>query len=106
VHQVEIASLTGLPELSLGPIPIWGDDYSVSVGGVPMLLQVPEAYVSVGSSLREISSPGMGVFYGVLPGGPSENVLSNYFSNQLVYWENHEYYNMNTQAAVVTIEYG
>jgi penicillin amidase len=105
VHQVEVFSLTGLPALSLGPIPIWGDDYTVSVGGVPMLLQVPESYVSVGSSLREISSPGAGEFYGVLPGGPSENVLSQYFSNQLVYWENHLYYNMNTQGTVVTIEY-
>ena len=105
VHQVEISSLTGLAALSLGPIPIWGDGYTVSVGGVPMLLQVPEQYVSVGSSLREISSPGTGESYGVLPGGPSENVLSQYFSNQLAYWENHEYYNMNTQGTVVIIRY-
>ncbi len=105
VHQVEISSLTGLAALSLGPIPIWGDAYTVSVGGVPMLLQVPEQYVSVGSSLREISSPGTGESYGVLPGGPSENVLSQYFSNQLAYWEDHEYYNMNTQGTLVIIRY-
>ncbi|MDG6908618.1 MAG: penicillin acylase family protein, partial [Nitrososphaerota archaeon] len=105
VHKVEIASMTGLAALSIGPIPIWGDDHTVSVGGVPSLLQVPERYVSVGSSLREISSPGTGESYGVFPGGPSENVLSYYFSNQLNYWINHEYYNMSEQKTQVTIRY-
>lgn len=70
-----------------------------------MLLQVPEPYVSVSSSLREVSSPGAGEFYGVFPGGPSENVLSYYFSNQLSYWMNHEYYNMNGQTTQVVIRY-
>jgi penicillin G amidase len=105
VHQLEISSLTGLGALSIGPTPIWGDAYTVSVGGVPMLLQVPEPYVSVGSSLREVSSPGTGEFYGVFSGGPSENVLSYYFSNQLNYWMNHEYYNMNEQTTQVVIRY-
>ncbi|MDG6922173.1 MAG: penicillin acylase family protein, partial [Nitrososphaerota archaeon] len=105
VHKVEISSMTGLAALSIGPIPIWGDDHTVSVGGVPALLQVPEAYVSVGSSLRQVSSPGTGQFYGVFPGGPSENVLSYYFSNQLNYWTNHEYYNMSEQKTVATIRY-
>jgi penicillin amidase len=105
VHKLEISSLTMLPALSIGPIPIWGDDHTVSVGGVPMLLDVPEPYVAVGSSLRQVSSPGANEFYGVFPGGPSENVLSFYFSNQLNYWINHEYYNMNAQQAQVTIKY-
>ncbi|MDG6995821.1 MAG: penicillin acylase family protein [Nitrososphaerota archaeon] len=105
VHKVEIASMTGLAALSIGPISIWGDDHTVSVGGVPSLLQVPERYVSVGSSLREVSSPGTGQFYGVFPGGPSENVLSYYFSNQLNYWIYHEYYNMSEQKTQVTIRY-
>ena len=105
VHQVEVTSLTSIPALSIGPIPIWGDDHTVSVGGVPMLLKVPEPYVTVGSSLRQVSSPGTGEFFGVLPGGSSENVLSNYFSNQMNYWINHEYYNMGAQKAEVTIKY-
>ena len=105
VHQLEVSSLTSLRALSIGPIPIWGDDHTVSVGGVPMLLIVPEPYVTVGSSLRQVSSPGAGEFYGVFPGGPSENVLSNYFSNQMNYWVDHEYYNMATQKAQVTVKY-
>jgi penicillin amidase len=105
VHQLEISSLTSLSALSIGPTPIWGDDYSVSVGGTSMLIRVPELYVSVGSSLREISSPGAGEFYGVFPGGPSENVLNPYFSNQMNYWMNHEYYNMQTQTTAMTIKY-
>lgn len=105
VHEVEIASPTQISALSIGPIPIWGDSNTVSVGAIPMSLSVPEPYVSDGSSLREISSPGTGVFYGVFPGGPSENIVSNYFSNQLNYWTNHEYYNMNTQTMQVTIKY-
>lgn len=105
VHQLEISSLTGLPALSIGPIPLWGDSYTVSVAGVPMLLHVPEPYATVGSSLREVSSPGNDAFYGVFPGGPSENILSNYFYYQIDYWENHLYYNMNNQTIVVTIEY-
>jgi penicillin G amidase len=105
VHMLEISSLTGLSSLSIGPTPIWGDSYTVSVGSVPQLLDVPEHYVSVGSSLREVSSPGMNEFYGVIPGGPSENVMSSYFSNQLDYWLNHEYYNMNAQSTQVVIHY-
>lgn len=105
VHQLEISSMTGLGALSIGPTPIWGDDHTVSVGSVPMLLQVPEPYVSVGSSLREISSPGTGQFYGVFPGGPSENILSNFFSNQVGHWTNHQYYNMSAQTTEATIRY-
>ena len=105
MHQLKIPSLTGLSALSIGPVPLWGDDYTVSVAGIPMLLQVPEPYATVGSSLREVSSPGTNLFYGVFPGGPSEDVLSDYFSNQMAYWENHDYYDMNNQTTVVTIEY-
>ena len=105
VHQLLVASPTGLSALSIGPVSLWGDDHTVSVAGVPMLLLVPEPYARVGSSLREVSSPGANLFYGVLPGGSSENVLSNYFSNQMNYWENHQYYNMNDQTTVVTIQY-
>ncbi|MEM0161304.1 MAG: penicillin acylase family protein [Thermoplasmata archaeon] len=105
VHMLEIYSLTQLTALSIGPIPIWGDDHTVSVGSVPLYLQVPEPYVTVGSSLRTVASPGTDQFYGVFPGGPSENVLSYYFSNQLNTWLNHEYYNMNEQRTRVVWNY-
>ncbi len=95
VHRVEISSILGISSLSIGPIPFYGDDHTVSVGSVPFDLQVPEPNVTVSSSLREIAIPGMGIFLGVFPGGPSENVLSYYFSNQLPVWLDHEYYNMN-----------
>lgn len=105
VHFLHIASPTGLEALSIQPFPIWGGSHTVSVGTVPLDLKVPEPYVTVGSSLRTVASPGAGQFYGVFPGGPSENVLSYYFSNQLNTWVNHEYYNMNDQKTVVVIRY-
>lgn len=105
VHFLEIASPTGISALGIGPMPIWGGSHTVSVGSVPRALQVPESNVTVGSSLRTIASPGADQFYGVFPGGPSENVLSYYFSNQLNTWINHEYYNMNDQTTVAVIRY-
>lgn len=105
VHMLEIASPTGLSALSIGPIPIWGDSHTVSVGSVPLALKVPEQSVSVGSSLRTVASPGQNAFYGVFPGGPSENILGYYFSNQLNTWINHEYYNMENQKTVVVMRY-
>lgn len=105
VHMLEIASPTGISALGIGPIPIWGGSHTVSVGSVPRILEVPEPPVTVGSSLRTIASPGAGQFYGVFPGGPSENVLGYYFSNQLNTWLDHHYYNMNDQATVAVIRY-
>lgn len=105
VHKLVISSQTGLSALSIGPIPIWGDSHTVSVGSVPLSMQVPEPHVSVGSSLRQISSPGQGIFYGVFPGGPSENPLSYYFSNQLNTWLSHEYYSMTQQPTEVRMKY-
>lgn len=105
VHLLEIASLTGIPALGLGPFPIWGDSHTVSAAYVSRQLSVPEPYVTVGPSLREVSDPSLGTFYGVFPGGPSENPVSYYFSNQLTAWMNHEYYNMNTQITEVRITY-
>ncbi len=105
VHMLEIASMTGLSEFSIGPLPMFGDDHTVSVGGVPLSVQIPEPYVTVSSSLREISSPATNQFYGVFPGGPSENVLSYYFSNQLTYWMEHRYYDMSDQKVTAVIRY-
>lgn len=105
VHRLVISSETGLSGLSIGPMPIWGDSHTVSVGSVPLSLQVPEPHVSVGSSLRQISSPGKGQFFGVFPGGPSGNPVSYYYSNQLSMWKAHEYYNMSDQKTEVRIHY-
>lgn len=105
VYTVEISSMLGIPALSIGPIPFYGDDHTVSVGSVPLYIQVPEPNVTVSSSLREIAIPGQGLFLGVFPGGPSENVLSYYFSNQLPYWLNHRYYDMNSWKAEVNWTY-
>ena len=57
------------------------------------------------SLIPYVSDPGTGQFYGVFPGGPSENVLSAYFQNQLPLWLNHNYYNMTDQRTVFVIEY-
>lgn len=105
VHFLDIASPTGLQVLSIHSFPIWGGSHTVSVGSVPLTLKVPLPYVSVGSSLRTVASPGMGEFYGVIPGGPSGNILGHYFADQLSHWVNHEYYNMNDQSTVVVIRY-
>ena len=105
VHRVEIASLTGISALGIGPIPIWGGRHTVSVGSVPRLLEYPLPCVSIGSSLRTIARPGTGTFFGVFPGGPSENILSYWFDNQLGHWINHEYYPMQGLPVEVRITY-
>ncbi len=106
VHLLQIQSYSALSELSLGPYPIWGDSHTVSVGGVPEELVIPEPYVRVGSSLRFIASPLTNQFYGVIPGGASGNVLSSYYSNQLQFWLNHQYYDMNNQSIIARWELG
>jgi Protein related to penicillin acylase len=105
VHLLEIASLTGLQSLGLGPYPIWGDSHTVSAAYVSRQLSVPEPFVTVGPSLREVSDPAMASYYGVFPGGPSENPLSYYFSNQVMAWMDHDYYNFSQQVKEVRITY-
>lgn len=105
VHELLLENTLGINALSVGPIALWGDNHAVSAGYTTHTLVVPEPYVSVGPSLRFIASPYTNQYWGVFPGGPSANVLSNYFENQLPYWLNHEYYNMNSQLIVVTITY-
>ena len=105
IHKLEIASLTGISDLGIGPMPIWGGRHTVSVGSVPRLLEYPLPCVSIGSSLRTIARPGTGTFYGVFPGGPSENVLSYWFKNQLPFWLDHKYYPMQGLPTEVKITY-
>ncbi len=94
VHMLEIHSLSGLQALSIGPLPIWGDDHTLSVGSTSHELIVPEPYVTVGSSLRFIASPALQQFLGVFPGGPSNNPISYYYSNQLQAWLDHQYFSL------------
>jgi penicillin amidase len=91
VHQLLIGSIS-VPNFSLGPYPEWGDSYTVSVGSVPLILDFPLPYVTSGSSLRIICSPGK-VFIGNFPGGIAENPGSDIYSTQLNYWLNFKYYN-------------
>lgn len=100
VHMLLISSVSGIHQLSIGPIPIWGDSYTLSVAGTEEGLVVPEHYVTVGSSLRFIASPATQQFYGVFPGGLSGNYLSEYYSNQLETWVEHNYYSMGNQSIV------
>ncbi len=104
VHVLEIYSLTGIQSLSIGPIPFYGDDHTISVGSAPYNLTML-LIVTVSSSLRFIACPGNSTFYGIFPGGPSENILSAYFSNQLEMWYDHEYYNLENYRVVAVMNY-
>ncbi|MCI4434716.1 MAG: penicillin acylase family protein [Thermoplasmata archaeon] len=105
VHFLLIESITGSSAFSIGPIPFYGDDNTLSVGSVPYTPIVPLPYVTASSSLREISSPGAGIFLGVFPGGPSDNPLSYYYKNQLNTWISHEYYDLTKWNTEVVITY-
>ncbi|MEM3482438.1 MAG: penicillin acylase family protein, partial [Thermoplasmata archaeon] len=98
-------SITGNSAFSIGPVEFYGDGNTLSVGDVPYALTVPEPYVTVSSSLREISCPGINLFLGVFPGGPSDNILSYYYSNQFNTWYSHEYYDLTSIKEVVHIVY-
>ncbi|MGC8691678.1 MAG: penicillin acylase family protein [Thermoplasmata archaeon] len=97
VHKLLISSITGLNELSIGPVSYYGDDHTVSVGPVPFVTTFPLPYVNLSSSLRKIDIPGMGIYMGIFPGGPSENFLSYYYSNQFSLWYSHQYVNYGYQ---------
>ncbi|MGC8995872.1 MAG: penicillin acylase family protein [Thermoplasmata archaeon] len=93
VHKLLISSITGLLALSYGPIPFYGDDHTVSVGPTEFIIKFPLPYVTLSSSLRKIDIPGLNIYLGIFPGGPSENFLSYYYMNQMNLWYNHEYVN-------------
>ncbi|MEM3067338.1 MAG: penicillin acylase family protein [Thermoplasmata archaeon] len=105
VHYLILQSITGNSAFSIGPVEFYGDGNTLSVGDVPYALTVPEPYVTVSSSLREISCPGINLFLGVFPGGPSDNILSYYYSNQFNTWYSHEYYDLTSIKEVVHIVY-
>ncbi len=105
VHYLIIQSITGSSAFSIGPMEFYGDDNTLSVGSVPYGIAVPEPYVTASSSLREISCPGSNIFYGVFPGGPSDNVVSYYYSNQFSTWYSHGYYDLNAWKGEVKIIY-
>jgi acyl-homoserine lactone acylase PvdQ len=56
---------------------------------------VPLVQVSIGSSLRFVSTAGPSPAWGVLPGGASENPASSYYDDLLPLWLSHEYVGMD-----------
>lgn len=106
VHQIEFPNLFGIPSGNYGPIPYKGGSHTVSVAGVGSIeFSVPLSPATTSSVVKEISSPGSSQFYGVFPGGPSENLTSYYYDNQLSYWLTDRYYNMSDQPTVFTMLY-
>ena len=98
VHTFFLPSLTGTAALGEGPYPQWGDPYTPSIGMFQDNITVPLVQVSIGSSLRFISTAAPSPAWGVLPGGASENPASAYYADLLPLWLNHEYIGMNIGA--------
>ena len=106
VHDIEFPNLFGISTANYGPIPFKGGSHTVSVAGVSSIdFSVPMSPATTSSVVKEISSPGTKQFYGVFPGGPSENFTSYYYDNQLTYWLTDKYYNMSDQPTVFTTLY-
>ncbi len=95
VHTFILPSLTGVASLGAGPYPEWGDSYTPSVAPFNDNLTIPLVEVSIGSSLRFVSTAGAGPAWGILPGGASENPASAYYDNLLPLWLAHEYVGMD-----------
>jgi penicillin G amidase len=95
VHTFFLNSLTGVSSLGEGPYPQWGDSYTPSVAPFLDNLTVPLVQVSIGSSLRFVSTAGPSPAWGILPGGASENPASSYYDDLLPLWLAHEYVGMN-----------
>ncbi len=110
VHTFFLPSLTGVASLGEGPYPEWGDSYTPSVAPFDDNITVPLVEVSIGSSLRFVSTAGGSPAWGILPGGASENPASAYYDNQLPLWLAHQYVGMDladdssaTLAAAVSV---
>ncbi|MCL4324117.1 MAG: penicillin acylase family protein [Candidatus Thermoplasmatota archaeon] len=95
VHALTIPSILGYPSFAEGPYPQWGDGYTPGVAHFSPALTVPLTQVSIGSSLRMVTTPSDGPSWGIIPGGTSENIGSNYYDNQLPLWLNHKYVDMS-----------
>lgn len=95
VHTFFLPSLTGVSSLGEGPYAQWGDSYTPSVAPFGDNLTVPLVEVSIGSSLRFVSTAGPSPAWGVLPGGASENPASTYYADLLPLWLAHDYIGMN-----------
>lgn len=103
VHLLMLYSPLGLKGLSLGPYAEWGDSFTLAAAYFPYVLKVPLPYVTVGPSLRFVAAPALNIYYGVFPGGSTENILSLYSYVQLSSWLNFKYYNMNNLTVIATI---
>ena len=95
VHTFFLNSITGVSSLGEGPYPQWGDSYTPSVAPFLDNLTVPLVQVSIGSSLRFVSTAAASPAWGILPGGASENPASAYYDDLLPLWLAHEYVGMN-----------
>ncbi len=95
VHTFFLPSLTGVESLGEGPYPQWGDSYTPSVAPFDDNITVPLVQVSIGSSLRFVSTAGPSPAWGILPGGASENPASSYYADLLPLWLAHEYIGMD-----------
>jgi len=108
VHFLEIYDPLQLSQLSIGPIPIFGDPHTLAVGSTPYVPTVPLPYVTVGSSLRFVACINSSLFYGIFPGGPSEGIFNQYSQNQLPLWLNFRYVSYSgygyTTIANITLE--
>ncbi|MFP3189796.1 MAG: penicillin acylase family protein [Thermoproteota archaeon] len=104
VHYIEFYSQLGIPALSLGPYPMYGDSYTLAPGYIPYIIRLPFPYVTLGSSLRMIADIKDGKYYMVFPGGSTENILSPYFSAQVKIWLNLQYLN-DTMNRIIAIWY-
>jgi penicillin amidase len=94
VHTISIPSVTGYSSLGMGPYPGWGDTYTPSVAPFAINITMPLTEVTIGSSLRMVTAPSASPAYGIIPGGASGNIGSNYYANQLPLWLNHQYVSM------------
>ncbi|MCE4608520.1 MAG: penicillin acylase family protein [Caldisphaeraceae archaeon] len=102
VHKLLLVNPAGITSLNYGPLPLWGDGFTPSAayfsfnGTAYMPLITSE-----GPSLRMVSSPGLGEFFGVFPGGPSENFYSNL--TQLNYWLHFKYFQLGRVSKPVIV---
>ena len=95
VHTFFLDSITNVASLGEGPYPEWGDSYTPSVAPFEDNITIPLVQVSIGSSLRFVSTAGPSPAWGILPGGASDNPASPYYADLLPLWLNHEYVGMD-----------
>lgn len=95
VHQFFLPSILGYTSFGLGPYPQWGDSFTPSVAPSDTNLTFPLTQSYIGSSLRMVTVPAADPSFGVIPGGTSGNIGSNYYDNQFDTWFDHGYFSLS-----------